>query len=181
MSGFLGDLGPARIRVKRAALSAQFMDLGKGDINFTFTEDAAPIKDAQDGTSPVDKIYTGSSAAVEAILTRTQLAILKLLIPGASGTGSSGDQVVVKTCVGNSQYDSAFEVEVTPYDGQEPSATRQIYLYRAGVQVDFNVPFNADGQRSFKATFTAFPVASDDEHTNEDEACYTGWLFKLQA
>lgn len=148
-------LGPCRLIYKG-------VDLGFTGENvvFRYSENHAPINVAQLGTTNVDEILVGHTCEVEAELTRLQIATLSSLIAGASGSGTSGDTMVVKNCIGKSNYERAGHLILKPITcngtaNSNPSTW--INVWKATPKLDIELDFNNSDQRMYSVTFVAYP------------------------
>lgn len=159
MAGVIGpmlDLGPCQVLFNN-------VDLGPtdGSVKFKYTEQDAPVKEDQEGSTPVDEIITGQTTTVEVPLTRMGLASLNTLMAGCSGSGTAvaSGSIAIKSTVGTSRYSRAKELILKPYSNGVPStdAKTWLHVYKASPKADFELVFGTSGQRAYKFTFTGFP------------------------
>jgi len=148
-------LGPCQLVFKG-------VDLGYTDEStvFRFSEADADINLSQWGTTPTDKIVTGLTAELETSLTRVAIAKLSSLISGANNSLTSGDDILVKSVVGVSRYDSSGLLIIKPLIGANtpnPNPKSWTRLYKAAPILDGEVSYDNATQRVVGFTFVAFP------------------------
>lgn len=146
------DLGPCTITYNSVVLGAT-----KGGVKFKYTEESKPVNEDQKGVTNVDEIKVGASACeVEVPLTRATLAILAKVIGGSS---YSGNKIKVNNQVGVSMYDNAQLLIIKPIVNNVASTDTKDWLNipKAYPKVDFEIGFDNEGQRIYKAIFKGFP------------------------
>ena len=152
--GPIRDLGPCVVEFNNVDLGATF-----GGVTFKYTEEGKDVQEDQKGVTPVDNIRVGVSLCeVEAVLTRTSLAILATIIGGSSYSGTG---LNVNNQVGVSAYENAQALILKPIvDNDEGDEDTWLTLSKAYPIVDLEVVFNNEGQRVYKVTFKCFPNAT---------------------
>ena len=166
--GVTRDLGPCRILFGDVDLGPTF-----GNVEFKYSEEDAGVYEDQLGTTEVDDIAVGSRCELTAPFTRTQLAILAALIAGASGSGTSGDQMTVKQVVGQSRYDRAKELIVKPVllnGSADPDTSRWLHIFKASPRADVTLTYNNADQRVYNMLFKGYP-----DQTATGIAAYRVW------
>ncbi|HOY09614.1 MAG TPA: hypothetical protein PLB05_06010 [Candidatus Omnitrophota bacterium] len=148
MSAVLKDLGPCQI-------TFDGVDIGKthGGVTFRDSLVQTEVKEDQAGATPVDHIINGRSIQVEVPMTRSTLAQLMIVLPGASSFGS---HIRVCNYVGIQRAAYAKQLIITPLvDGvpQEDSLT----IFKASPIPDIELIFDAESQRVYKVIFNAYP------------------------
>ena len=164
------DLGPCALEFGGVSLGETV-----GGCAFRFSQSVTPVKEDRYGESPIDEIYIGDSCELEANLTRQSLAQIAAALPGASGSGTAGNQMVVRNIVGRSAYDNALTLVVKPIvegvDGTD--TTEYLTIFKASPRPDYDVPYSVDGQRVYKTIFRGFRVQTDATGMK------AGWLWKI--
>ena len=147
------DLGPCMV-----VFGATELGETRGSTIFTYSQDTVAVQEDRYGTEPVDKIFTGTTCTVEASLTRNTLAELAAALPGSSGTGTVGNQLVMRSMVGTSQRDLAMALTLKPIVAGVVStdSTEWIVVFRAAPECDLSLEYSVDGQRVYKVMFTGF-------------------------
>jgi len=156
--GVTRDLGPC-------VLMWGGTDLGRtyGDVIFRYSEEDADVFEDQLGTDPVDSIIVGGPCELEAPLSRTQLSTLATLLAGASGSGTSGSTMTVKSVVGVSRYDRAQELIVKPclQNGEaDPDTSKWLHIFKASPRANYELVYNNERQRVYRTVFTSYPDQS---------------------
>jgi len=152
MEGPVKDLGPCIIEFGS--------DLGPtfGDVLFRYALESRPVHEDQEGVTEVDGVFVGAVCEVEVPLTRTTLANLASVIPGAS-EGTSG--ITVENIVGESRLANAQELILKPIvDGVAGPETTWLTIFKASPSVDLEVTYNNEGQRVYKVIFKGYPDAT---------------------
>ncbi len=164
------DLGPC-------SLTWKGVDLGE-NLSATFRHSSTPasVNEASKGVTPVDKIFVGDECTLEVICTRMGLATLTSLLAGASGSGTSGTQMVVKSSVGKSMYDRSGLLIVKPMVGPIPTTDTDDWLtiFRASPEPEIETVYDEKSQRGWKFKFTGFPC-----QTETSGGPYVGWLWGM--
>lgn len=144
----LKDLGPAQVTFNS-------VDLGKtmGGVRFRDSGNQAPVVEDQAGTTPVDHIITGRLISVEIPMSRSTLAQLATVIPGASNGGS---YVLVKNQAGITRADSAAKLVIQPLVDGVASADA-LTVFKASPNTDIELTFDNENQRVYKVTFNVYP------------------------
>jgi len=153
------DLGPCMLDFRGSELGETM-----GNTTFAYSQDTAPVTEDRYGTEPVDEIFTGSTCTVECFLSRLSLASLAAALPGASGSGTSGDQMVVRSMVGSSLRDRAGTLILKPIVAGDVStdSTEWLTVFKAAAKLDLSVVYSVSDQRVYKVNFTGY-------RTNEGE------------
>ena len=164
------DLGPAMLEFDGTEIGETF-----GGARFRSGTEVAPVHEDRYGNTPVDNIFIGDTAEVEVNLTRLTLAQLAAVLPGASGSGTVGNQMVVRNSVGKSCYENARTLVVKPIvEGVvSTDSTEWLTLFKAYPQPDMEVVWDVTTQRVYKVTFMAYRVQADETGAKE------GWLWKI--
>lgn len=156
--GPLRDLGPCIVLYNNVDLGATY-----GDVVFRYQEEDAAVYEDQAGTSSVDDINVGAVCEVEIPLSRMALSSLSSLIVGASGSGTSGTTMTVKSAVGASRYDRAKELVLKPVLVQGEADTNTatwLHIFKASPRPNFEITYNNSGQRVYRMTFKGYPDRS---------------------
>ena len=149
----LEDLGPAQVLWGG-------VDLGEsGDITFRCSEDVADHTTAQYGASPKDQVYVGNSCEVEVNLKESTNTQLATLFGNATVTA---DELMVGSPVGTNMRSIAAKLVIKPYvaGAATADADKWLTIFVAAPQADWEVVFNADGDREYKGTFKGFRATS---------------------
>ena len=149
MEGPLKDLGPCAVIYNSQDLGPTF-----GGVVFKHSVESRMIKEDQQGTYEVDGIVVGGSCEVTVPLTRTTLAKLGTVIPGAD---VSDDELIARSASGQSMLDNAHELILKPIeDGVATSdQTKWLTLPKAYPVPDLELPFDNEGQRVYRVVFKA--------------------------
>lgn len=144
------DLGPCQITFNG-------VDLGKtkGGVVFRDSMEQVPVNEDQAGTTPVDHILTGRKISVEVPMSRSTLAQLTKVIPGASSMGS---YAVVKNKPGTARAADAQQLILAPLVNGIASAER-LTIFKASPVTDIELTFDNENQRVYKVTFNVYPQA----------------------
>lgn len=156
--GVTRDLGPCQVLWGGTNLGPTH-----GNVEFRFSEEDAGVYEDQLGASEVDDINVGSRTEVVAPLTRTQLATLSALLAGASGSGTSGNQMTVKQVVGRSRYDGAAELILKPIlanGSPDPDTSKWLHVFKAAPRADMALVYNVSDQRIYNVVFKGYPDQS---------------------
>ena len=148
----LKDLGPCQI-------TFDSVDLGKTMGGVTFRDSVVEVKVLEDqaGSTPVDTILTGRTIEVEVPMSRSTLAQLAKVIPGASNGGS---YVLVKNQAGIARAANAALLVLQPLvDGVASGDALTIFL--ASPSTDIELTFDNENQRVYKVKFIAYPDADN--------------------
>lgn len=172
-AGVLRDLGPCQVIFKGSQLGENLK------VTVKTSEDTAPVKTARTGSAPVDDIFIGSMFECEVQMTRTQLAELNVVLPGASGAGTSGAQMVIRSTVGVSMRDRAGILILKPMVGNVVSVNTSEWLtvFIASPKPDMEFAYDEQSQRVFKVVFKAYAVETAGTPSGTD----VGWLWKIGA
>jgi len=142
------DLGPCSVTFNG-------VDLGKtkGGVIFRDSVKQVEVMEDQAGSTPVDHVLTGRSISVEVPMSRSSLAQLTKVIPGASSMGS---YAVIKNVPGTLRADSAAELLISPLVNGV-AGTDGITIYKASPVSDIELVFDNENQRIYKITFNVYP------------------------
>lgn len=155
-----GDMGPCDVNFDATSTGENTM------VHVRISDDLAEVKNARVGTAAVDKIYTGRSIEIEAILTQSTLAQLGIM----QNAAISGTELILSNPAGASMRENAGVLLIKPIvDGAISTDTdNRITVPIAAPQVDWDFPFDGEGgQRSFKTIFHGLVV--------EEDGVPTGW------
>ncbi len=156
MSFVLRDLGPAKVIIDPDGTTP--VDLGAvlGSIEFKDEVKKKEIKEEASGETMVDAVFTGREVTLKVPLTRSQLAQLAAVIPGAVLATSV---LTVSNKVGSPMYASAKKVTVKPIVDGVVSTTESEWLtiYKAYPIASPNWKWDASNQRVTDVTFICFP------------------------
>ena len=150
----MGDLGPCAVSFKGTSLGSNL------SVSFTYAEDTADVKTAATGTTPIDKIYTGSSCGAVVQMTQSTLEQLEAVFPNAS-IASGTSELMVSTGVGDAMVaEKSGKLEITRVKNGAAStdATQVITIFVAAPQPNINWTFDDSSQRVAEVTFVGFPV-----------------------
>lgn len=142
------DLGPCTI-------TWDGVDLGKsfGGVVFRDGMTKQAVMEDQLGTTPVDHIITGRQCSVDVPMSRTTLAQLAKVMPGAS---SGGSFVRVRNLTGIACASLAKKLVLAPLvDGSASSDKLTIFLAYPTPEIELT--FNNESQRVYKVVFNAYP------------------------
>ena len=152
--GTLKDLGPCQITFNSIGLGKT-----KGGVTFRDSNIQVPVLEDQAGATPVDDIITGRTIEVEVPMSRSTLAQLSAVIPGASDGGSF---MLVKNQAGIARAVTAAKLVLQPLvDGVASGDALTIFL--AAPSADIELTFDNENQRVYKITFKAYP---DSDNAN---------------
>ena len=155
MASILKDIGPVR-------LFFGGVDIGQmRSAIFNHTEDWAPVMTAEHGTSPKDKIGTGSATSLTGLLTQTSNTTLALIHGNAT---EDGNQLDVNSIVGISARDIAQTLVAKPLSGGVVSVdpTEWLTIPIASPEVDISITFDPDTQRDYNVVFQGYRVEAED-------------------
>jgi hypothetical protein len=146
------DLGPCQI-------TFDGVDLGKtkGGVIFRDSMNQVEVNEDQAGSTPVDHILTGRKISVEVPMSRSTLAQLVTVIPGASSMGS---YAVIKNHAGIARASDAAQLILAPLVDGVASADR-ITIFKASPVTDIELTFDNENQRVYKVTFNVYPDADN--------------------
>jgi len=156
------DLGPA-ICVWGATEIAEIME----EVRWTLTGVNAEVFEAIYGATPVDGVFLGYSACTVTIpATRTTLATLATLLPGATNSGGASgaiEMIVSGTgaALGQSMYDNGLPLFVKAVSsGIAVANGKWLRLEHTYPTPNFDVAFNLRDQRVYGLDFKACPDAT---------------------
>jgi len=146
------DLGPCQITFNN-------VDLGKtkGGVIFRDSMDQVEVLEDQAGTTPVDHILTGRKISVEVLMSRSTLAQLTKVIPGASSMGS---YAVIKNQAGIARASTAQQLILAPLVNGVAS-TERLTIFKASPVTEIELQFDNENQRVYKVTFNVYPDADN--------------------
>ena len=146
------DLGPCQITFNS-------VDLGKtkGGVIFRDSMDQVAVSEDQAGTTPVDHILTGRKISVEVLMSRSTLAQLTKVIPGASSMGS---YAVIKNQAGIARASTAQQLILAPLVNGVAS-TERLTIFKASPVTEIELQFDNENQRVYKVTFNVYPDADN--------------------
>jgi len=173
---FCKDLGPGAVNWGGNTIVGDASGDAFGDIIFSTSHDVVEVLEATKGTSPIDHIFTGEGCEVVVPMTRATYARLTTVIPGASGSGTTANQVVVRSVVGQSMFDNAKKLIIKPVVGGVISTDESQWLtiFKASPKLtDTQLTFNNSSQRFFNVTFIGYKVRA--KAVGED----VGYLYKF--
>lgn len=149
----LKDLGPCQITFNS-------VDLGKtmGGVIFRDSMNQVPVMEDQAGSTPVDHILTGRNIQVEIPMSRSTLAQLTAVLPGASSYGS---YTVVNNQAGIARAATAAKLVIQPLVDGSPSADA-LTIWKASPITDIELTFDNENQRVYKVLFNVYPDASNN-------------------
>jgi len=127
-----------------------------GAVMFRSEDSIAEIFEDQKGVTPVDAVYTGKATELEVPMTRSSLAQLEKVIPGAvKGTAN----LKVSNVVGCSLLDMAKPIVLKPYGcaGVSTDEAEWLFIHKAAPVTVVEIGYDVSSQRVFRATFKCFP------------------------
>jgi len=136
------------------------------EVRWTLVGDAAAVKEALYGSTPVDHVFLGYSECKVIIpATRLTLALFATLTPGGTNSGGASGAVEIKAAgtggmVGLSEYDNGLPLFVKPIvDGIAVANGKWLRLERTYPCPNFDVTFAATegSQRVYGIEFKAHP------------------------
>lgn len=132
-----------------------------GSITVNDPASSAPVHEEEYGDAPVDRVNKGGPVTVEVPFTRLQGWDLKELFPDAIEV-QSGDELIVKNLVGDSQFDNSRNMIIRPLVNNVLSIDRSewMYFWYAYPERAFALTYDREGQRVFNVIFHIFPVQS---------------------
>jgi len=151
---FIRSLGPAQIDFDVTSVG----EMTGG--TWTYSQEQAPVKTAQYGTSPKDEITTGNTCTIEVRLTESTFAQLAAVLPNAD---VSGLQLMVRSNVGASARANAAKLTIKPIENGTvvlETTGKWITFFVAAAVAQFAVPFDAETQREYGVLFKAYPALS---------------------
>ncbi len=164
------DLGPAVLLFLGTDLGETF-----GGVRFRTSTEVTPVMEDRFGNQPIDDIDIGNVVELEAVLTRLSLAQLTAILPGASGSGTAGDQMVIRNVVGRSAYANAGLLVVKPIVNGVASvdSTEWLHIFKAYPIPDPEIVYDVTTQRVYKVIFRGYRVQTDETGAK------AGWLWKI--
>lgn len=149
----LKDLGPCSITFNG-------VDLGKtmGGVIFRDGMNQVPVMEDQAGSTPVDHILTGRQIQVEVPMSRSTLAQLAAVIPGASSYGS---YVKVFNQAGIARASNAAKLVISPLVDGIASGDK-LTVFKASPLADIELSFDNENQRVYKIVFNVYPDADNN-------------------
>lgn len=146
------DLGPCQITFNG-------VDLGKtkGGVIFRDSMIQAEVLEDQAGSTPVDHIATGRKISVEVPMSRSTLAQLTKVIPGASSCGS---YAVIKNQPGIARASTAQQLIIAPLVNGV-AGTDRLTIFKASPVTELELQFDNENQRVYKVTFNVYPDADN--------------------
>ena len=172
--GPLRDLGPCEVIFDGSSLGETF-----GGVTFRHSQETVPVRTDRGGTTDRDNIFVGETCEVEASMSRNALAELSAVMPGATGSGTSGDQMVVRSVVGRSSFENAAILILKPIVEGVTSVDTANWLtvFIASPRVDLELQYDNENQRTYKLMFKGYPVQT----AGSPAATLVGWLYKIGA
>jgi hypothetical protein len=170
----IGDLGPCHLY-----FGGTFIGETLGGTILRAQDETTEIKEDIWGNTPVDRVFIGETIEVETSLTRLSLAELAAALPGASGSGTSGNQLVMRSKVGRSLRDNSAQLQLRRIvDGKATAdTTTWITVFVASAEMDTEINFSVEDQTVFKVKFTGLPVLTAGTPAGTQK----GWLWKIGA
>lgn len=149
------DIGPCAVEWNSVDYGAT-----EGGVRFRSTWISKKVFEDQKGETAVDAIRMGMEVEAEVPLTRSTLAQMAAVMPGASVSGSRMD--VYNNQIGSSEYDDAQTLILKPIiDGVATSDTSQwITIDKATPRPEADLAFDKSTQRVVKVLFSGYPDAS---------------------
>lgn len=162
--GPLGDLGPVQVLVDG-------VDLGPTLDNVRHTHEAtqAPVKEDQNGDDSVDDILIGQPTMLNIPFTRLQVSVLASIMPGAAGSGTTGNSVTVRSATGQSAYANAKNVKfVRIVDGiASTDADDVAHFFKVYFRPNYDLPYNVGDQRVFMQECRVYKVHAGEVHAGD--------------
>ena len=146
------DLGPCQVTYNS-------VDLGKtkGGVIFRDSMNQVEVMEDQAGTTPVDHILTGRKISVEILMSRSTLAQLIKVIPGASSMGS---YAIINNKSGIARASTAAMLILAPLVNGVAS-TERLTIFKASPVTEIELQFDNENQRVYKVTFNVYPDADN--------------------
>ena len=146
------DLGPCQVTYNS-------VDLGKtkGGVIFRDSMNQVEVMEDQAGTTPVDHILTGRKISVEILMSRSTLAQLIKVIPGASSLGS---YTIINNKSGIARASTAAMLILAPLVNGVAS-TERLTIFKASPVTEIGLQFDNENQRVYKVTFNVYPDADN--------------------
>ena len=146
------DLGPCSITFNG-------VDLGKtkGGVIFRDSVNQVEVSEDQAGSTPVDHILTGRKISVEIPMSRSTLAQLNKVIPGASSRSSSS---LIRNQPGATRAASAQQLILSPLVNGV-AGTDRLTIFKASPVADIELTFDNEKQRVYKIVFNVYPDANN--------------------
>ena len=171
VQGPLGDLGPVQILVDG-------VDVGKTLDNVRHTHEAtqAPVKEDQSGDDSVDDILIGQPTNLSIPLTRIQVSTIASLLPGAAGSGTTGNSMTVRSATGQSAYANAVNVKFIRIVDGIPStdADDVVHFFKVYFRPNFDIPYNVSDQRVYMNECRVYKVHEGEVHAGDIYRIGTG-------
>lgn len=163
------DLGPCALIYNTSDLGDTF-----GDVIVRNAQQSRPILSNQRGITPIDQVIVGSETSVECALTRTAIADLAAVIPGAEASGSTLLKITDPS--GIHMYDNSAELILKPIvDGTATADTNKWFHFpKSYPLMDLELMYNHEAQRSWKVVFNVFP--DNDGGANDGLIAHIGPL-----
>lgn len=162
-----GDLGPCEVWWN----SSKVATVGEDGVNFHSVVESEDVKEAEHGNLPVDTVLTGfGNVSLDVPFTRIGYSDLASLMPGGTySAGLSGETLikVYSAFTGTSLYDSAAETIVKRIVASttDTDTNRWLHFPKSYPIPDFDILYNATGQRIYMVHFKVFPDASNSNLT----------------
>jgi len=172
----MGLIGPCAVKFGDDDISGDASGSVYGDTVFNAPVDAAEVHFDEQGSQPSGHVMTGRGCRVTVPFTNLQLARLALVTAGAPGTGTTGDQVVVKNPVGIDSYDNAKTLilkRVLENGVVSTDLKDWITIYKAYPLDEPSYTFNVSSQRITAVIFHGYPVRADAVGMKRN------WLYKI--
>lgn len=149
MEGPIKDLGPCAIVFDSVDLGPSF-----GGVIFKHNVESRMIREDQQGTYDVDGLVVGGACEVTVPLTRTTLAKLGSVIPGAD---VSSEELIAGSAAGTSMLENAKELILKPIvDGVATTdQSKWLTIPKAFPVPDLELPFDNEAQRVYRVVFKA--------------------------
>jgi hypothetical protein len=146
------DLGPCQVTFNS-------VDLGKtkGGVIFRDSMNQVEVMEDQAGSTPVDHILTGRKISVEILMSRSTLAQLIKVIPGASSLGS---YTIINNKSSITRASTAASLILAPLVNGVAS-TERLTIFKASPITDIELSFDNENQRVYKVTFNVYPDADN--------------------
>jgi len=170
------DLGACAVVFGSTTIVGGTVGESHGGVHFKTSQDVAPVHEDVAGSQPVDEIFTGEACEVSVPLTRFQLATLVSLMPGSSGSGTTGNTMVVRSTVGRSAYDNAQKLIIKPIVNGAVSTNSNEWLtvFKASPRIsDADLVYDVSTQRVINIVFKGFKVRANGVGEK------IGWLYKI--
>lgn len=159
MSVFSENIGPVE-----AVFDSVSLGYIKNGAVFTFNESSATTTADITGETPREEIIIGVDCSVTFAITEATLTQLAKITGGTVTTGSTKDELALKSRVGTNIVDSAANLTLKPIIGGTASAdtSKWIVLPKAAPRPEFEVNQNITEQRLWNVVFKGYPLTADD-------------------